>query len=79
LLVITDTGHHVRAIIEILLDIGDQVQGVYQEVSKLVAGIEAIQEQLTVGSCKRHKTDGVCIAKISGHECLQNSGSGTPG
>jgi hypothetical protein len=65
--------------VEILPDIGDQVQDVYQEVPKLVAGIEAIQEQLTVSSCKCLETDGVCIAKVSGHEYLQNSGNGTPG
>jgi methyl-accepting chemotaxis protein len=47
-LVITDTAHHVQTIVEILPDIGNQVQGVYQEVPKLAAGIEAIQEHLRV-------------------------------
>lgn len=41
-LVITGTAYHVQTMVGILPDIGNQVQGICQEVPRLAAGIEAI-------------------------------------
>jgi hypothetical protein len=63
-LVITSTTYHVQTMVDILPDIGNQVQGVYQEVPKLAARIEAIQEQLEFA-----------LLKFSVHKHLEYNGN----
>jgi hypothetical protein len=64
--------------VEILPDIGGQVQGVYQEVPKLAAGIEAIQEQLRVSGVNVLIQLKFGLLKASGHKHLTNNSTGTP-
>jgi methyl-accepting chemotaxis protein len=58
--VITETAQNVQTLVEALPVIGDQMQGIYQEVPKIVSGIEAIREKLKVSRCKCLETAAVC-------------------